>query len=276
MWPAALLVPILAVGAAFALRRPPAPTPQPQTQAQAPVEPKAPEVQARKLSWRVVSSIAHDRNAFLQGLLWADGGFYESTGLEGQSSLRRLSADGKILKKKALPPDVFGEGLALWKNSLIQISWMNGRAWKWDAATFVLQKEWKYEGEGWGIASDSKALWMSDGSDTLFVRDPETFEITRRVPVTLNGKPLRNLNELEWIGGRVWANVWQSDTIVVIEPETGVASAFLDLQGILLATQRMGGEDVLNGIAYDAEKKKIWVGGKKWPRLFHIEVEGLD
>ncbi len=229
---------------------------------------------ARKLSWRVVKALPHDRGAFLQGLLWDNGGFYESTGLEGRSSLRRLSADGSVLKQIALPPQVFGEGLTAWKDSLIQISWKDGRAWKWDKATFAPLSEWHYEGEGWGITNDGKELIMSDGSDTLFFRDPASFQVRHSVRVTFNGQPLRDLNELEYIAGRVWANVWQTDTIVLIDPKTGVATDYVDLAGILPASARNGSEDVLNGIAYDAKTRRIWVSGKQWPRIFQIEVQG--
>ena len=228
----------------------------------------------RKLSWRVVKTIAHDRGAFLQGLLWDSGGFYESTGLEGRSSLRRLAADGRVLRNIPLPPQVFGEGLTAWKDSLIQISWKDGRAWKWDKATLASRGEWRYEGEGWGITSDGRELIMSNGSDTLAFRDPNTFQMRRSVRVTANGRPVRDLNELEFIGGRVWANVWQTDTIVLIDPKSGMVSAYLDLSGILPASVRNGTEDVLNGIAYDPATKRIWVSGKQWPRIFQIEVEG--
>jgi glutamine cyclotransferase len=233
-------------------------------------------ISARKLSWRVLGSVAHDRSAFLQGLLWDDGGFYESTGLEGRSSLRRLAADGRVLKKVALPPDVFGEGLTLWRDTLIQISWQDGRAWKWDKRTLSPRGEWRYNGEGWGITSDGSQLIMSDGSDSLFFRDPGTFRVRRSVRVTLNGRPLRNLNELEYINGRVWANVWQTDQIVLIDPRTGVVTAYLDLANILPPSQRAGGEDVLNGIAYDARTRRIWVSGKLWPRIFSIQVESQN
>lgn len=228
----------------------------------------------RKLSWRVVKAIGHDRSAFLQGLLWDSGGFYESTGMQGRSSLRRLGADGRVLRNIALPPQVFGEGLAAWKDSLIQISWKDGRAWKWDKATLASRGEWRYKGEGWGITSDGRELIMSDGSDTLAFRDPNTFQVRRSLRVTANGQPLRNLNELEFIGGRVWANVWQTDNIALIDPKSGVATAYLDLSGILPANARNGTEDVLNGIAYDPATRRIWVSGKQWPRIFQIEVEG--
>jgi glutamine cyclotransferase len=245
---------------------------------QAPTEESPTEklASARKLSWRVVKSLQHDTGAFLQGLLWDNGGFYESTGLEGRSSLRRLAADGRVQKQVALPPEVFGEGLSAWKDSLIQISWKDGRAWRWDKATFAPRGEWKYKGEGWGITNDGRELIMSDGSDTLFFRDPSTFAVKHAVRVTFNGRPVRNLNELEFIQGRVWANIWQTDTILLIDPKTGVATGYLDLAGILPSSVRTGQEDVLNGIAYDTATKRIWVSGKQWPRIFQVQVEGQN
>lgn len=256
---------------------PPAPSAPPAaSQIQAPTEGSERTVPARKLSWRVVRKLQHDPGAFLQGLLWNSGGFYEGTGLEGRSSLRRLGADGRLQKKIDLPPEVFGEGLTAWKDTLVQISWKNGRAWKWDKASMARRGEWHYSGEGWGITNDGRELIMSDGSDTLFFRDPSTFEVKHTVRVTFNGKPLRDLNELEFIGGRVWANVWQTDIIALIDPRTGVATGYLDLSGILPRSERNGSEDVLNGIAYDPATKRIWVSGKQWPRIFQIQVEGQN
>lgn len=230
-------------------------------------------LQAQQLKYEVVQSFPHDRRAFLQGLLWHNGYLYESTGLEGQSTLRRVDlSTGRVLQIAKLPPQIFGEGLALVDNRLIQISWQSQRAFVYDLATFKLLNEWSYEGEGWGITYDGKQLIMSDGSDVLTFRDAETFQPVRKINVTLNGRPLDKLNELEWIEGEVWANVWQTDLIVRIDPQTGQVKSFLDLTGILPPKMRSGKEDVLNGIAYDREKKRIFVSGKLWPRLFEIRV----
>ncbi len=228
-------------------------------------------------SWRVVKTIPHDRNAFLQGLLWEDGGFYESTGIEGESSLRRLEyPSGKVLKQKELPADVFGEGLVAWKDKLIQITWQSQRAYVWDKNSFELKNQFDYQGEGWGITQDGKSLIMSDGSDKITFRDPETFTVQHIVPVTINGQPQANLNELEWINGEIWANIWQTDIIARIDPQSGHITSFLDLSNLLPASARNGHEDVLNGIAYDPKTKRIWISGKRWPSIFEITVAGLN
>jgi len=230
-------------------------------------------LQAQQVNYRVVNSFPHDRRAFLQGLLWHDGYLYESTGLEGQSTLRRVDlTTGRVLQLVKLPANVFGEGLALANNRLFQISWQSQRAFVYDRATFKLLNEWSYEGEGWGITYDGKQLIMSDGSDVLTFRDPQTFAPTRKINVTLNGRSLNQLNELEWIDGEVWANVWQTDLIVRIDPETGQVKSFLDLTGLLPRNLRTGKEDVLNGIAYDKTQHRIFISGKLWPRLFEITV----
>ena len=259
----------LGLGASLLAPRssPPASTPQ------VAVAPAKPE-EVRRLKWRVTRAIPHDRSAFLQGLLWDSGGFYESTGIEGQSSLRRVAyPSGQVEKKRALPRDVFGEGLVAWKDRLIQITWQSNRAFVWDKETFEPRGEFSYPGEGWGITSDGSQLIMSDGSSTLFFRDPEGFKVKRTLPVTLGDVPVKNLNELEFIDGLVWANVWQTDSIVCIDPQSGKVRATLDLKGILPASQRNGREDVLNGIAHDPKTGRTWVSGKLWPKIFEIEVD---
>ena len=224
--------------------------------------------------WRVVRTIPHDRDAFLQGLLWEDGGFYESTGIEGQSTLRRLEyPSGKVLKKQELPGNVFGEGLVAWKDELIQITWQSQIAYVWDKNNFQAKNQFNYQGEGWGITTDGKSLIMSDGSDKLAFRDPETFAVQHTISVTINGQPQANLNELEWIDGQIWANIWQSDIIARIDPQSGHVVSFLDLSGLLPASARDGHEDVLNGIAYDPATKRIWISGKRWPSIFEIKVD---
>ena len=232
-------------------------------------------VAARRTQFKVARSFPHDTNAFTQGLLWHNGALYEGTGLEGHSELRRVDLkSGKVLQRRELPADVFGEGLVLSGNRLIQISWQSERAFVFDLKTFKPQGEFEYEGEGWGLTSDGKELIMSDGSSQLIFRDPKTFEEKRRVDVTFNGKPQKNLNELEWINGQVWANVWQTDTIVRINPRSGVVEAYLDCTGLMKGkTSEEDEDDVLNGIAYDAQKKRIFLTGKLWPKLFEITLE---
>lgn len=273
-WGAALVL-LLALSVPLGLQLTARQSTPPIVRAQAPIAQPSLQnfVAAKRDSWRVVREIPHDRSAFLQGLLWQNGGFYESTGIEGNSSLRRVEyPTGRVLKKIALPDDVFGEGLVQWQDKLIQITWRSQVAYVWDAKTFARLGEFPYQGEGWGITQNGKSLIMSDGSDTLFFRNPDTFSLERRLPVTMNGRPLRNLNELEWIDGQIWANVWQTDLIVRIDPQSGIVQSFLDLSGLLAQSERNGREDVLNGIAYDAKTGRIWVGGKWWPRIFEIKV----
>lgn len=229
---------------------------------------------ARAVTFRVVKTYPHDAAAFTQGLLWHDGHLIEGTGREGHSELRRVAlSTGGVLQKRTLPEDVFGEGVALAGDRLIQISWQNNRAFVWHEKTFAKIGEWNYDGEGWGLTFDGQNLIMSDGSDELFFRDPKTFAITKTVPVTFNGQPLKNINELEWIEGQIWANVWQTDFIVRIDPQTGTVVSYLDCTGLLNTTSRGGREDVLNGIAYDSQTGRIFITGKWWPKLFEIAVE---
>jgi glutamine cyclotransferase len=246
-----------------------------QTVASPPLSPAPVAVQAQPVEFHVVQSFPHDPRAFTQGLLWHDGALYESTGLEGQSSLRRVEpATGRVLQIRRQVNDVFSEGLALVGNRLYQITWQNHRAFAYDLKTFEPVGEWEYEGEGWGLTCDGHDLIMSDGSEYLTWRDPQTFETKKRVTITFNGKALRNLNELEWINGEVWANVWQTDIIVRIDPQSGAVKSYLDCSDLLPKTARRGGEDVLNGIAYDAQDKRIFITGKLWPRIFEIKVSG--
>lgn len=237
-------------------------------------EPLSLQVTATETPFRIVQSYPHDTTAFTQGLLWHDGHLIEGTGREGHSELRRLDLDsGKVLQRHRLPRDVFGEGVALANGTLIQLSWKNGRAFVYNEKTFEKLKEWRYEGEGWGLTYDGADLIMSDGSTTLSFRDPETFAVKSTLPVTFNGKAVQNLNELEWIEGEIWANIWLTDYIVRINPKTGVVEKYLDCAQLLDSGQRRGQEDVLNGIAYDAQKKRIFLTGKLWPQLFEIEIE---
>ncbi len=231
-------------------------------------------VQAVRLDWRVVNSFPHDPKAFTQGLLWFDGGFYEGTGIEGQSTLRRVEfPSGRVLQKRALPADVFGEGVAQVGDKLVGLSWQSRRGFVWDRKSLKLLGEFTYANEGWGLTYDGQYLIQSDGTSTLTYLDPQTFQPLRQLTVTFNGQMQRNLNELEWINGAIWANVWKTDQIVRIDPATGQITAYLDLTGLLPRALRTGKEDVLNGIAYDAEKKRLFVTGKLWPRLFEIKVQ---
>jgi glutamine cyclotransferase len=239
-----------------------------------PPSPAAPSAApAPERRWEVVRSYPHDPTAFLQGLVWHDGGFFESTGLHGRSTLRRVEwPSGRVLRRVSLPPDVFGEGLARVGNRLVQLTWRSGRGFVYDVATLRLLREFRYEGEGWGLAYDGTSLVLSDGTDVLTYLDPERLTPTRRLAVTWNGRPLRRLNELEVIEGEVWANVWYTDFIVRIDPASGRVSSFLDLTGLLPADRRPREGAVLNGIAYDPAARRVFVGGKLWPVIFEIRV----
>jgi len=232
------------------------------------------ETNARQLEYEVVNSYPHDPAAFLQGLLWYQGGFYESTGLYGQSTLRRIEfPSGKILKSISLPPELFGEGLALVGNRLVQLEWKSRRGFVYDRDSFALLREFRYDSEGWGITYDGKYLIMSDGSSKLTYLDPDSFAAVRTLAVTMNGRAIDRLNELEFIEGEIWSNVWQTDLVLRIDPGTGKVTSFLNLSGLLPASMRTGTEDVLNGIAYDAQQKRIFVSGKLWPRIFEIRIK---
>lgn len=224
------------------------------------------------LGYRVIERYPHDRTAFTQGLLWRDGHLYESTGQRGASGVRQVRLeDGAVLKREAIPAQYFGEGLADWGDRLISLTWRHGIGFVRDLDSFALVTAFTYPGEGWGLTRDDRRLIMSDGTAELRFLDPETFGETGRVRVTDDGEPVTNLNELEWIEGEVWANIWGSDRIARIDPGTGRVTAWVDLTGLLPAGDRPGA-DVLNGIAWDGQDRRLFVTGKYWPALFHIEV----
>lgn len=224
----------------------------------------------QKLKVVVVASYPHDRSAFTQGLIWRDGVLYESTGLVGQSSLRKVNlTTGAVNRKVAVPEPYFAEGLADVGNRLFQLTWQHGRVFVYDKTTLNRVAEHGYEGEGWGLCHDGRALIMSNGSDALTVRSPETFAVTRTVKVTEAGRPLGRLNELECVDTDVYANVWTTDSIVRIGMKTGQVSATIDASGLLTPAERIG-TDVLNGIAYDPADKTFLITGKLWPKLFRV------
>ena len=225
-------------------------------------------------SYKVVASFPHDTSSFTQGLVFADGQLYESTGLEGESTLRRVEiATGKTLQRIDVPKQYFAEGLALVGDELLQLTWKHQLGFVYDRATFKQKRTFAYKNEGWGIAYDGTSrLVMSDGSDTLTFLDPQTFAFQKALRVQDAGRPVGNLNELEWIEGEIWANVWMTDRIARISPNTGEVSAWIDLSTLFPAQQRMPPADVLNGIAYDKATRRIYITGKKWPRLYQITV----
>lgn len=226
-----------------------------------------------RLVARVHARYPHREDAFTQGLVWERGRLFESTGLEGRSSLREVTlATGVPLRTQPGPEDVFAEGLALVGTSLYQITWQDHVAYVYDRDTFEKRAEHRYEGEGWGLCHDGTHLVMSDGSDVLRFRDPETFSVVRTLNVTRLGRPLRMLNELECVGGDVYANVWQTEDIVRIDAETGAVEAIIDASALAREVARSP-VDVLNGIAYVPERGRFLVTGKLWPTLFEVTFE---
>lgn len=222
--------------------------------------------------YRVVNTYPHDPQAFTQGLEYHNGYLYESTGLEGQSTLRKVELrTGRVLQRHRLLPEIFAEGITLFGDRIYQLTWRNGICFVYHRDTFRADIEFRYSGEGWGLTNDGTHLIMSDGSDTLVFRDPATFAEVRRLQVRADGMPVRDLNELEYIEGEIWANVWQTDLIARISPKTGEVVAWVDLSGLLPEADRKNA-DVLNGIAYDKQNKRIFVTGKLWNKLFEIEL----
>jgi len=223
-------------------------------------------------TYQIVRTYPHDPNAFTQGLQYVDGVFYEGTGLNGKSSIRKVAIEsGKVLQQRPVSAEHFGEGITVFKNDLIELTWQTHIAFVYDKTTFQPKKQFSYPGEGWGLTSDGTNLIMSDGSNELRILDPVTFVEKRRIKVTAAGAPLRNLNELEYVKGEIFANVWQTDYVARIAPDTGRVTAYIDLRGLLTATERAN-TDVLNGIAYDAEHDRLFVTGKLWPKVFEIKV----
>jgi glutaminyl-peptide cyclotransferase len=224
-------------------------------------------------SYRVVHTYPHDPQAFTQGLVFADGQLYESTGLNGRSSLRMDDlTTGSVLQHLEVPRQYFAEGLTDWGSTLIQLTWKAHTAFVYDRFSFRLLRTFHYTGEGWGLTQDGKHLILSDGSSTLRFLNPETFAEVRRITVTDHGEPVKELNELEYIHGEIYANIWYSNKIARISPETGRVLAWIDLSGIIPASELHDSGAVLNGIAYDARHDRLFVTGKLWPKLFEIQV----
>lgn len=222
------------------------------------------------LKVKVLATRPHDPEAYTQGLLWHDGRLFESTGLYGHSSLREVKPEtGEVLRSTPLPAKYFGEGLALVDDRLIQITWQEGVAFVYDLAKFDPRGQFSYTGEGWGLTYDGKRLIMSDGTDRLTFRDPVTFDSLGGVNVSQDGKPVLNVNELEWVDGVLYANVWQTDRILRIDPATGRVTAEIDASGLLSAKEAADAE-VLNGIAWRPGTKTFYITGKRWPKMFEV------
>lgn len=224
-------------------------------------------------TYEVVAEYPHSRTSYTQGLQFVDGELWEGTGEYGNSRILRTDlATGKILQEKAISEDEFGEGIVLLGEKLYQLTWLNGKMHIYDRRTLRPIATHRYKGEGWGLTSDGEKLYMSDGTHAIRVLNPETLAQERRFGVTLRGESLQYLNELEWIDGRIWANVYTTDKIVVINPENGVVEKVIDLAGILPANERDARTDVLNGIAYDEATNRLFVTGKNWSKLFEIKL----
>jgi glutaminyl-peptide cyclotransferase len=224
-------------------------------------------------TYRIVHTYPHDPHAFTQGLVFVDGSLYESTGLNGQSSLRMVDLDtGRVMQSQPVDSKYFAEGLTNWGSTLVQLTWETHLALVYDRFSFRLLRTFSYSEEGWGLTQDGSSLILSDGSDTLHFFDPTTFREVRRVGVKDHGKPVSEINELEFIRGEIYANIWHSDRIARIAPGTGKVMGWIDLKGLLPAAEHSSAEAVLNGIAYDSAHDRLFVTGKLWPKLFEIQI----
>jgi glutamine cyclotransferase len=225
-----------------------------------------------RYGYRIVQTYPHDSRAFTQGLFYLNGHLYESTGQVGESTIRKVHfEDGRVLQSVPIPPGLFGEGITNWNNEIVSITWQGGQGFRWNLTTLQRTGEWRYSGEGWGLTQNGTDIIMSDGSSALRFLDPATLEERRRITVTLQGEPIDQLNELEWVNGEIYANVWQTPRIVRIDPTTGRVTGVIDL-GALAAQNGDNRDSVLNGIAYDPQHDRLFVTGKYWPRLYEIDL----
>ena len=228
--------------------------------------------QAVQYDCRIIAAYPHSTESYTQGLEWVDGVMWEGTGQKGDSRLVKLDlATGRQSLVASLPAEEFGEGITHYKGHIYQLTWLSERAHVYDTEGNHLRTI-SYKGEGWGITTDGERLFMSDGTSVIRQVDPENFRTLRSICVTLNGQPLDLINELEWIDGRIWANVYTYDQIAIINPDSGVVEGIVDLRGLLDASLQTEETDVLNGIAYDAEQKRIFVTGKNWSHIFEIKL----
>jgi glutaminyl-peptide cyclotransferase len=234
----------------------------------------APNAVVPRYGFQIVNIWPHDSNAFTQGLILADGKLLESTGQEGTSSLRSVELEtGKILQKVDVPEPYFAEGIALLNGKIYQLTWQHQLGFIYDSQSFKRVGEFNYEGEGWGLATDGQSLILSDGTNRIRFLDPASFKVTRTINVVDGQIPVNELNELEWVQGEIYANIWHDDRIATIDPQSGRVKAWIDLKGIIPPDQLSNEEAVLNGIAYDQTANKLFVTGKLWPSLFEIKVK---
>ncbi len=234
-------------------------------------QPTPPE--PKRYTYEVVASYPHLTTSYTQGLQYVDGQMWEGTGQYGASRLQRIDlTTGKADIFASLGEDDFGEGITLLGDRIFQLTWTSNKAYVYDRNNGRRIKIFRYSGEGWGLTTDGTNLYMTDGSARLATIDPETFKRTSAVTVTYKGKPIQYLNELEWIEGKIWANIYTTDKIVIIDPKTGIVEGVIDLAGLLPQSEHTPSTDVLNGIAYDNENKRIFVTGKNWSKLFEIKI----
>jgi glutamine cyclotransferase len=223
--------------------------------------------------YEVVNTFPHDAQAFTQGLIFQDGQFIESTGLERHSTLRRVELQtGRVLQKVDVPPYFFAEGMTLFGGKIYQLTWKGEKGFVYDPQTFQKTGEFKYAGEGWGLTHDSDSLILSDGTDEIRFIDPNTFDVKRTISVKDAGRPVEEINELEYVKGEIYANVWHQDRIARVDPRDGRVAGWIDLSGLLKPGETTDEEAVLNGIAYDEQGDRLFVTGKLWPKIFEIKL----
>lgn len=227
-------------------------------------------------TYKIVNTYPHDQQAFTQGLVFKEGVLYEGTGLNGQSSLRKVKLEnGEVLKIHKLPPEFFGEGITVCGDKIIQLTWKSHAGFVYDKDSFKLFKQFSYPTEGWGLTYDGRQLIMSDGTEGLYFLDPETFKELRRIKAHDSKGPVIKLNELEYINGEIFANIWPTDLIVKIDPRTGRVTGWINLEGLSPVNDGQK-KKVLNGIAYDAKSDRLFVTGKLWPALYEIKLVPLE
>lgn len=244
----------------------------------------APDAEAREYGYEVVHAYPHDPKAFTEGLFYDNGYLYESTGLEGQSSLRKVKIEtGEVLQKRDLPEEYFGEGIVRWHDKLYQMTYRAQLGFVLDFDTFAPKGQFHYQGQGWAFTTDGRNIYMDGSRDVdaeasdaeIRIWDPETLRETGVIHVTDEGRPLQNINELEWVKGEIFANVWHTDRVARINPKNGKVVGWIDLSGLLSPAESQN-VDVLNGIAYDARHDRLFVTGKQWPKLFEIKLKKLS
>lgn len=221
-----------------------------------------------------VKRYPHDPRAFTEGLFIDAGQLFESTGEVGRSSVRRVDlATGKVLRSAVIPPPQFGEGIAPWRGQILSLTWQSGIGYRWDRKTLKQLGTFRYSGEGWALTRAGSQLVMSDGTDTLRFVDPRTFKVKRTLKVTVQGRPLRQINELEWVNGQIFANIWMTDYIARINPVSGKVVGLIDVTALHKEAGAFGSNQVANGIAWDAARGKLYLTGKEWPTLFEVVLK---